>query len=306
MERPPRVLIVTTINWAATAQLGLALTSKHFQVATVAPGDHGIRKVGAINVHYRSISYSAKLSFIEWAIEQWQPDIVIPCDDIATCRLHALHSRAVRGDGYDPDTIKATIESSLGDPTSYSIAEKKSDFMAFAKAEDLLIPDTVVIEDAKDLAERLDASSFPLVLKLDSTSSGLGVRIVNNEAEAKSAYQQLVGMFGWRRASKRALKELSFGPFVHRWKEPIPRITLQRFIVGVPASRAVLCWNGEVIAGISVEAVKTIHATGPATVVRILDNAEMAEVPGMWWDAWVFRVSLDSILSWSKRLGVLF
>ena len=95
--------------------------------------------------------------------------------------------------------------------------------------------------------------------------------------EAKRAYQQLVSMFGWLRTSKRALKELSFGPFVHGWKESTPRITLQRFIAGVPASRAVLCWNGEVIAGISVEAIKTIHETGPATVVRILDNAEMAE-----------------------------
>jgi ATP-grasp domain len=65
---------------------------------------------------------------------------------------------------------------------------------------------------------------------------------------------------------------------LHRWKESIPRITSQRFIGGVPASSAVLCWNGEVVAGISVEAIKTIHATGPATVVRILDNAEIVEV----------------------------
>ena len=52
------------------------------------------------------------------------------------------------------------------------------------------------------------------------------------------------------------------------------------FIPGVPANRAVLCWHGEVLAGLSVEAVKTAHATGPATVVRILDNAEMAEATG--------------------------
>jgi hypothetical protein len=32
-----------------------------------------------------------------------------------------------------------------------------------------------------------------------------------------------------------------------------------------------------VLAGLSVEAIKTAHTTGPATVVRIVDNAEMAE-----------------------------
>ena len=149
--------------------------------------------------------------------------------------------------------------------------------MAFAKGEGLCIPDTMLIKDASDLADRLETSNFPQVLKLDSTSSGLGVRIVNNEDQAKRAYRELVTMFGWPRASKRALKELSFRPFVCRWKGQIPNITLQQFIPGAPANRAVLCWHGEVLAGLSVEAVKTAHATGPATVVRILDNAEMVE-----------------------------
>jgi D-alanine-D-alanine ligase-like ATP-grasp enzyme len=277
MERPPRALIFTTINWAATAQLGLALINKGFEVATVAPRDHGIRKVKAIKAHYRSVSYTATASFVAWVIEQWLPDVVIPCDDVATCCLHELHLQAIRGQGRDPATIKAVIENSLGDPVSYSITEKKSAFMVFARSEGLSVPDTIPINHPRDLADRFETSSFPQVLKLDSTSSGLGVRIVNNEAQAKRAYRELVTMFGWLRASKRAIKELSFRPFARRWKGQIPSITLQHYIAGVPANRAVLCWQGEVLAGLSVEAVKTAHATGPATVVRILDNAEMAE-----------------------------
>lgn len=277
VTKPPRVLIFTTINWAATAQLSLALTRRGFEVATVAPGDHGVRRVEAIKVHYRSVSHSASVSFIDWVIEQWSPNIVIPCDDIATCLLHELYARAIRGDSRDPGAIKALIENSLGDPASYPLAEKRSEFMAFAKGEGLCIPDTMFIKDARDLADRLETSNFPQVLKLDSTSSGLGVRIVNNEDQAQRAYRELVTMFGWTRASKRALKELSFRPFACRWRGQIPDITLQQFIPGAPANRAVLCWHGEVLAGLSVEAVKTAHATGPATVVRILDNAEMVE-----------------------------
>jgi hypothetical protein len=40
----------------------------------------------------------------------------------------------------------------------------------------------------------------------------------------------------------------------------------------------VLCWQGEVLAGISVEAVETTHATGPSTVVRVIDQPEMKSV----------------------------
>ena len=117
--------------------------------------------------------------------------------------------------------------------------------MAFAKGEGLRIHDTIPIKDAKDFADRLEKSNFPQVLKLDSTSSGLGVRIVTNGDEAKRACHELVTMFGWLRASKRALKEISFRPFVCRWSGQIPNINVQRFISGVPANRAVLCVPGQ-------------------------------------------------------------
>jgi ATP-grasp domain len=280
MGKPPKVLIFTTINWAATAQLGLALAGKGLEVATIAPRDHGIRDVRAIKTHYRSVSYSATASFVARVIERWMPSMVIPCDDLAICCLHQLHSKAIRGDGRDPETIKAVVETSLGDPASYYVARKRSSFMVFAKDEGLRVPETTTISDLKDLVDHLETSSFPQVLKLDGTSSGLGVRIVNNGGEARRAYHDLVTMCGWRRASKRALKQLSLEPFVRRWTDQIPGITLQHYIAGVPANRAVLCWQGKVLAGLSVEAVRTAHATGPATVVRILDNAEIAEATG--------------------------
>jgi hypothetical protein len=157
MGKPPKVLIFTTVNWAATAQLGLALASKGLEVATIAPRDHGIRDVRAIKTHYRSVSYSATASFVARVIERWMPNMVIPCDDLATCCLHQLHSKAIRGDGHDPETIKAVVETSLGDPASYSIARRRSRFMVFAKGEGLRVPETITISGLKDLVDHLHA-----------------------------------------------------------------------------------------------------------------------------------------------------
>ena len=277
MERPPRALIFTTINWAATAQLGLALIAKGLEVASIAPREHGIRTVKAIKQHFRSFSYSATASFVASVLARWQPDIIIPCDDLATCRLHDLYAKASTSCGSYHESIKIVIEKSLGDPASYSIAQRKSEFIAFAEREGLCVPETIRINHAGELASQLERSGFPQVLKLDRTSSGLGVRIVNNEDEARNAYRDLVTMFGWRSATKRALKQLSAEPFVRRWKDQSPTITLQTYVAGVPANRSVFCLKGEVLAGLSVEAVKTAHATGPATVIRTLDNAEMEQ-----------------------------
>ena len=56
-----------------------------------------------------------------------------------------------------------------------------------------------------------------------------------------------------------------------------PSITVQKYIDGTPANRAVACWDGELLAGASVEALRTQHATGPATVVRVIESEEMTE-----------------------------
>src|SRR5262249_2671475 len=49
-----------------------------------------------------------------------------------------------------------------------------------------------------------------------------------------------------------------------------------QFIAGRPSNRAVICWKGKVLAGISVEVVEVKHGHGPASVVKLIDHPEMA------------------------------
>jgi predicted ATP-grasp superfamily ATP-dependent carboligase len=52
-------------------------------------------------------------------------------------------------------------------------------------------------------------------------------------------------------------------------------ISLQQYIAGRPGNRAVICWEGKVLAGISVEAVEVTYEHGPASVIRLIDHSEM-------------------------------
>jgi hypothetical protein len=62
-----------------------------------------------------------------------------------------------------------------------------------------------------------------------------------------------------------------------RWLEGRrPALSIQRHIAGVPANCALACWQGEVLAGTSVVALRTASDTGPGTVVQPIDNQEMA------------------------------
>jgi hypothetical protein len=52
---------------------------------------------------------------------------------------------------------------------------------------------------------------------------------------------------------------------------------MQQFIVGVPANIMVACWQGQVLAQVSVEALSCQGATGAANIVRRITRPEFAE-----------------------------
>jgi ATP-grasp domain len=114
------------------------------------------------------------------------------------------------------------------------------------------------------------------VLKQDGSSGGQGVRIVSNAADAEQSFVELRTSAGPRAAVKMALKKLDLSYLDGLYRKP-PAISLQEYIIGRPANRAVVCHRGEVLAGLSVEALQTTDATGPATVIRVIDSPEMSD-----------------------------
>jgi predicted ATP-grasp superfamily ATP-dependent carboligase len=81
--------------------------------------------------------------------------------------------------------------------------------------------------------------------------------------------------------STRVLKRFVFNrdPFWIRpwWLSVRPSIIAQAYVEGRPANCAVVCWEGKVLAGIGVEVISSAGQTGPATVVRAVNNCEMME-----------------------------
>ena len=114
------------------------------------------------------------------------------------------------------------------------------------------------------------------MLKVDGTWGGAGVARVDSLAEAERAFARLSGRVGALRALKRlAVNRDPFWllPWLHGER---PVVNVQAFVAGRPANCVVSCRQGEVLAIIQAEVMATRHPTGPAAVVRIVDQAEMA------------------------------
>jgi hypothetical protein len=270
-----RVLVAATVHWASTARLCLSLARAGLEVGTVTPPHHRVRELDGIAANFTCSPHAGATAAIARAIEAWSPELVIPCDDPALYCLHELHGQA-GGAGRDPG-LDALLRASLGDPASFPTARRKSDFTAFAREQGIAVPHTVVVRSLEGLRAELRAARLPQVLKLDGSWGGLGVRIVHSAPEAERAFLELGSLSSWPNAAKGAVKALSLAPLRHRFKGRMPTITMQDYVDGRPANRAVLCWEGEILAGLSVEALQTFDETGPATVVRAIERRDMAE-----------------------------
>ena len=287
-ENSPRVLVATTVHWVSTTRFCLALARCGCAVAVIAPSDHelhGTRGIAAHNVFDSAAGGLAEA--LARAIAAWSPGMVIPCDDPAAEALHALHADALHRAGPQSSGLIALIENSLGPASSFSFAWSKSDFIAFAEAEGITVPETARVRDFGELRDRLKGMNFPVVLKVDGSWGGLGVRIVGSRDEAERAFSEFITLPSWPETATRAIRRRGIAPLRERLRNRMlrdqldgraPLISLQRHIDGRPANRALVCWHGEVLAGISVEALETCNDTGPATIARVIDHQEMAQV----------------------------
>jgi hypothetical protein len=270
----PTVLLVTTSRWIPTARLGMALANTGFTVDAVCPSRHPLNTTGAPRkIHaYRGLAPSASIAA---GIAAASPDLLIPCDDLATRQLHELYERE-RLRGVDGSAICKLIERSLGAPESFRVVYARTAFMEMAQSEGVRVPRTALVSTAEELRAWTDRVGLPVVLKSNGTSGGEGVRIAQIAEEAEAGLWRLQAPPPLAQGAKRALVDRDrtlIWPALLRARSVV---NAQEFVVGREATSLVASWNGTVLASLHFEVLHKMHASGPASVVRRVENIEMA------------------------------
>lgn len=267
----PTVLMATTTRWFPTARFVVALANAGFTVYAVRPSNHPLDRTGVVRKVFRYRGLDALASFAD-AINAAKPDLILPGDDLATEHLHILHDQENRK-GADMCRL---IERSLGAPESFSIVNARAKLMDIAESEGIRVPKTAVIRRQDDLTDWIAQAGVPTVLKADGTSGGCGVRVVRNLDEAQRALRTLQAPPLMARALKRALLDRDptlVWPSLRRRRSVV---NAQVFVAGHEATSAVACWNGELLACLHFEVINKVGSSGHASVVRLIENAEMS------------------------------
>jgi hypothetical protein len=270
----PKVLVSTTFRWYPTARLAMALANAGCTVEMLCPAGHPVGKTTATR-KLHTYNGLAPLLSLSKAIAKAEPDLIIPGDDLATLQLHRLYDRE-RQKGRPSSPVCSLIERSLGAPESFPVAYARAAFMELAQQEGIRVPHTNAIANLEDLRTWIARNGLPAVLKANGTSGGEGVRVVRTVEETERAFRVLQAPPLFLRAAKHALVDndwtLIWPALMRRQFE----VNAQTFIDGRESTSAVACWKGEVLAALHFEVINKRISSGPATVVRLIENAEMS------------------------------
>ena len=274
--RTPRLLVISTNRWPMVGKLASALAVVGFHVAVVCPTDSPVSRITKICAHFRYRPWIS-LRSIRHAIATWSSDVLVCTDDVAVRELHSLYFEASqKSDKRDCRELMTLIETSLGDPLHFAKAELKSQVLMVAESLGIACPKTEFLSNTFALERQINKVAFPVLIKADKSFGGRGVRLVNNQSELRAVVtelslpQSLPGPL--RRLLGRYLKTAFFC-----WPREWPRtMSLQQFVEGRPCNRAVVCWKGKVLAGVTVDVLATAYLFGPATVGKVIDHPDVA------------------------------
>ncbi len=151
-----------------------------------------------------------------------------------------------------PQPCAALLRTALGDPTTYAWRVAKGPCRAAAAALGVRLPAGAPVDSLERALVLAAKLSWPVVLKANLGTAGHGVSICRNADDLRAA---------WPRIGVHA-----------------SGASLEQAIPGVPAMMAVAVWDGAIVAGMAARKERCGNGgTGPSSVVRFIDQAEMQE-----------------------------
>jgi hypothetical protein len=263
-----RVLLCATCRWTCTPKLAIALASEGFVIAALVPKVHPLRQTRVVSKY---LTYSALRPILSLtrSIKEFEPDLIIPCDDRVIAHLHRLYADT-------PDAgLRRLISYSLGAPQNFDLVQSRAGVLALAAENGIRVPETRQLHTIADLDDWGRTQPFPWVLKVDGSWGGEGVEIVSDIAAARRAFQHFSHTVSAGFALRQLVLRGDLFPATAWLHQPKRSISVQVYIDGRPANCAVAAWNGDVDASLCVSVLSSDGRTGPASLIRVTKNADM-------------------------------
>jgi ATP-grasp domain len=277
-EPKRRILFVCLANDIGTDRLPATLGAMGAECAVLCPPNFYCAAPRAVGRWFRMPPHRGLwlgIPFVrprlEAACRDWGAELVVPLDNVSAQCLRVIAT----SDAATP-YLRLLLQRSLGSPSGYHAACSRSGLMQLASDIGINLPRFRISSDPALMLRHAEEWGYPVVLKAENTCGGHGVTIAQTADELRAALAELQEgsvLRRMRRSLGRGFWRLA-GLSGTTGAPPL----LQSFAAGIPAMRTVSTWQGQVLAGVSFAAEQVHPApTGPSTIVRFVENAEMEE-----------------------------
>ena len=194
----------------------------------------------------------------------------MPGDERARHALHRLHAT---GDA----AARALVEASVGAPAAFDRLLSRQSSLDAARAAGMPVADAIADLSPEALAARFASGGGPIVLKVDGTWAGEGVRIVRDGADVEPARANLLRV-PFASGLKRWLVYRDAARLIDCLRGQARTLSAQVYIPGGRVGdMALFCRNGSVLAMVAAEREAGCGELGPSTIVRVVRRPELEE-----------------------------
>ena len=267
-SRRPHILMNTTTWWPSVAILARSLERAGFEVTVLCPEGHTVWS--ASKSRCIKLDTSNPIRALANAIAAVNPYLVVPTDDRAVAHLHRLHGTA-------PARTRRILERSFGPSSSFKTMTSRVPLLAAAQEVGMATPKNQEIRSIAELDRWIGAIPGPWVIKVDGAWGGEGVRIAQTPEAARAAFRSLARGIPFFFAARR--KMINRDPFwlADRKAGGRPIVSIHSYIRGRPGNCVIFCRNGEILGSTTVDVERSCHATGPSTLVRVVERPDFLD-----------------------------
>jgi ATP-grasp domain len=254
------LIVAVASDWIGLARLPQALRQAGFVVRVLCPKNAYVSRSSFLEASYVYDSLTSKAAYAQGfqrVFDAWPPDLIVPGDDVAVQLMHELSRMKEMGVSA---RVAEVIERSLGDPARYAEIELKSLLGRAAAATGAPLPPQIVSPSIQEALPFVQRHGLPVVVKMDYTMAGQGVRICRAEVE-------LIRCLGQPAP-----------PNTDLLRRPAT-FCLQKFVPGTPAAVSLAAHRGKMAAAFAFRKEHSFPSqTGPTSVARFIDRPDLMAV----------------------------
>lgn len=276
-----RALLLCFDDWYSPARLPEALSLAGFEVGVVSEPQILVCRSRHVVRHFffdLPALFRGNLASITTACMDFQPDIIVPCDERAKRVLHFIWGAT---NFSDASGMRKIVARSIGTFRRGGHGGERQTTLDLVERLGIATPPHGPARTFRGVLDFIERHGMPLYIKLDHTFAGQGVRFCTDRDTAKIAYDEfsrdsrIYTMRGLCRRMRRHYRTIRYGCDPLALPIGTHGIGVERAIPGTPAFYTGVALDGRVLAGFAADVLEFEQPNGPSTRVRLHHDREM-------------------------------